>query len=771
MNKWLIGAGAVLVVLILAAVAAILFVDVDRFKPQIRQAVLERTGRTLGFDGKLGLSFWPKLGVAVPATTLSEPGKPEQAAARLGSATVSVALLPLLKGQVVADTVHIQGLDATVERRADGTLSIDDLVGPKASAAPGAATDKPSRRDGLRMLAAIELGGLVITQSRFVFVDRKSDNTITIDGAELALGRIAARGTTPVKLALSFASARPKANGNLTLAAEVVYDLAAGSFAARGVDLIAKFDAGNVHVDRAGVKAARLEFDSAGSRIVVDALDAQASGKIGADAFETTAKAPGLSVDPVSASGQALAASVTMRGARSIDARVDASGLSGKADSLDVVKLSIDATLKESARTVRTSLTTPVRGNLAAGEWSLPKLAGNIAIEDPAVPGGTANIVLDGSAGAQTKREHANVALNANADAINLVVKADIDGFSEPHVGFDVTADKIDIDRYFPPARPASGAGPAPGADKPVGPSAGSEPPIDLTVLDSLNLDGKISIGRLTARKVQVQDLRASVKSAAGALAIAPLTAGLYEGRLDGRVDVRVKGNAMHVVTQLNNVSISPLLMDLARKDLLEGRGTVELDLNTAGANGTALKKALAGRAAVRLNDGAIRGINLAQRLRQAQSLIRSGQIEAAATDTAQKTDFTSLAVSFALTDGIATSSDLDVRSPLLRVGGDGRVDVPAGSVDYTLRASVVGSAAGQGGRELDALRGVTIPIRLTGPFDKLAWQIDWQSAGKEALKSQAAEKLKEKLAPKVDELEGRARQELEKGLKGLFGR
>ena len=78
-------------------------------------------------------------------------------------------------------------------------------------------------------------------------------------------------------------------------------------------------------------------------------------------------------------------------------------------------------------------------------------------------------------------------------------------------------------------------------------------------------------------------------------------------------------------------------------------------------------------------------------------------------------------------------------------------------------------ASTGQGGKDLENLRGVTIPVRLTGPFDQLAWQLDWESAGKEALKSRAKEELKERL--KTDDLEGKAREKAGEALKGLFNR
>ena len=112
--------------------------------------------------------------------------------------------------------------------------------------------------------------------------------------------------------------------------------------------------------------------------------------------------------------------------------------------------------------------------------------------------------------------------------------------------------------------------------------------------------------------------------------------------------------------------------------------------------------------------------------------------------------------------DGIARNDDLDLKSPLIRVGGAGSVDIAAATLDYTVRASVVGTLKGQDGRDINELRGVTVPVKLSGPFDKMRYTIDWSAAAKEALKSKAAEQLKERVAPKLEE---RARD----ALKGLF--
>src|SRR5690606_12095163 len=154
------------------------------------------------------------------------------------------------------------------------------------------------------------------------------------------------------------------------------------------------------------------------------------------------------------------------------------------------------------------------------------------------------------------------------------------------------------------------------------------------------------------------------------------------------------------------------------------------------------------------------------------------GQSEEAASDATKKTDFSSMTISFDIADGIASSSDLDMKSPLLRVEGEGRIDIGAAAIDYTARPSLLATSAGPGRRERDELHGLTIPVRVTAALASPGWKIDWASAARELLESKAADKLKDSLAPKVDELQRKrddAKEDLKgraaEKLRGLFGR
>src|SRR5690606_24590684 len=178
-------------------------------------------------------------------------------------------------------------------------------------------------------------------------------------------------------------------------------------------------------------------------------------------------------------------------------------------------------------------------------------------------------------------------------------------------------------------------------------------------------------------------------------------------------------------------------------------------DVTGQGTTMPALERSLSGSAKVALRDGAILGIDLNKVLQKVETTIaavRGGQAAQSVESRAgggERTAFSSLDASFAIRDGVAHNKDLDVRSPLLRVGGNGTIDIPAQSVDYLLRVSLVGTLAGQGGAERSALRGVTLPVRVTGPFASLSYSVEVERLARDALKQELTKQLEERLLGK----------------------
>src|SRR5213076_757374 len=105
--------------------------DPNRYKDDIQRMAMERTGRTLRLQGELKLVFFPSLGVGVGGVTLSERGSQREFIS-LQSARASVKLMPLLRGQVIVDTVRLSGFRAQLVKNKDGSYNFSDLLEGKA---------------------------------------------------------------------------------------------------------------------------------------------------------------------------------------------------------------------------------------------------------------------------------------------------------------------------------------------------------------------------------------------------------------------------------------------------------------------------------------------------------------------------------------------------------------------------------------------------------------------------------------------------------------
>jgi AsmA protein len=333
---------------------------------------------------------------------------------------------------------------------------------------------------------------------------------------------------------------------------------------------------------------------------------------------------------------------------------------------------------------------------------------------------------------------------------------------AEPY-NFDASIDKINFDRYLGAAEREPQA-------KPEGKRAKQEKetdaPVDLSALKGIHAKGRLQVGQLEVRGLKLSELSAQVDAANGRVAVAPHSAKGYEGTIAGELTVDANRNQVALKETLKGISIGPILRDFADQDRLEGKGDIALDVRTAGATVNAMKRELDGSAKVLLRDGAIKGINLGEIIRKAQSMLGGGSSSAAQGQSAgdgQKTDFSELSASFDIKNGVAHNEDLEAKSPLFRLGGAGDINIAKSSLDYLAKASVVATSRGQGGKEREDLAGLTIPVRLTGPFDDLSYKVDTRGLARDALKSKAGGKIKERLEGNRDKLEDRVKDLLKR--------
>jgi len=71
-------------------------------------------------------------------------------------------------------------------------------------------------------------------------------------------------------------------------------------------------------------------------------------------------------------------------------------------------------------------------------------------------------------------------------------------------------------------------------------------------------------------------------------------------------------------------------------------------------------------------------------------------------------------------TDGIGVIKGLSLKSPLLRMEGSGKIDLPEQHLYYHATVALVKSCEGQGGKGLHDLPNYPIPVTISGPIGNL---------------------------------------------------
>ena len=293
---------------------------------------------------------------------------------------------------------------------------------------------------------------------------------------------------------------------------------------------------------------------------------------------------------------------------------------------------------------------------------------------------------------------------------------------------FDLSLDAIDADRYLPPAAEGDTA------------SAGGAGELPMETLRALDVDGQVKIGKLKIMNLNATDISVTVKAKDGVIAVAPISAKLYDGAYSGNIglDASASQPKLTVSEKLSGVQAGPLLLDLQGEDRLTGSGDVEAKLSAVGVNAAAMKKTLNGTASFAFTDGAINGINIAETIRNAKAKVLGGS--ASSSDAPKKTDFSELTGSFLVKDGFVTNDDLSAKSPLLRIEGEGNVDLAKESIDYRATATVVATTQGQGGDDLTDLAGIPIPIKIGGTFSEPSYGLDFEALAGALMKSKVTD-------------------------------
>jgi AsmA protein len=762
----------VLLVLLIAVAAVLLSTfDPNRYKGLAIDWMKAHHQRTLAIDGPIRLSVFPRLEVQVSAVSLSEAGRSERFAS-IEEAALAVQVLPLLSRQVVVDRVLARGVSVVMTRDAKGVRNIDDLL--SAGTAPAAST--PGSSEPAPAAAGQPLRFDV---SRVELADVKAtlrDEQVPLRGdvvlESLVTGRLADKLESPVDLKLRFALQQPQLNGSLagsmrltpdlatqsanlaglqisyqgdapgasdiaaTLKGTLAYDGAKAAVQASGIDLSLAATVGAIKITSSNVTVESFGFDPARKALTLAKLQVRVKGAQAAENFALALDWPNLAVAGTALQGSALSGEVSLSGTHTLNGKFQSAAPSGSFDLVRVpgVVLALDG--KSGAQAMAGKLSADLLLRSTPAFIALEKLALQARLQTPGLQPLALDLGGTLSASAQEARWQLSGKLNTNQFSTDGLARL---AGKVPSVKAQARFDALDINKLLgTPPQEVQAQASAPAA------TAAADTPVNLQGLEGLQAQVALRAGSLVFRQYRVDDAQLEAGLDAGVLKITKLQGRAWGGHIEASGFADARASKLGVQLAASDVNINALLKDVAAKDLLEGTGRVTADLATTGKTVGELRAHLAGQAAMQLRDGAIKGVNLAKSLRRAKATLGGADQDAVekATQT-EKTDFSELSASFQIADGVAKSTDLDAKSPFLRLGGAGSADIGRGRIDYTARATVTNTSKGQEGAELDALRGLTVPVQLSGPFEAIAWKIQWSAIASDLAKAKVGDKLR----------------------------
>ena len=270
---------------------------------------------------------------------------------------------------------------------------------------------------------------------------------------------------------------------------------------------------------------------------------------------------------------------------------------------------------------------------------------------------------------------------------------------------------------------------------------------LPLNTLRTLDLTGQLEVDSLTLKKMNLNKVTVQVRAKDGILRIDPLTAGLYQGTIQNttRIDVRSETPKIETKNNLNSIFIEPLLGDLLGKRLVSGKGGIEADLNFQGLTTRDILNSLSGNLSLLFEKGSVHGVNIPALIRRTSALLKGRQ---PAEPEDQSTDFSSFQASADLQKGLIRKSSLELLSPLLKVKGQGQIDLLQKLLDYDLTVNIPEDIS-EKYSELADLSGSSIPLKIKGDLDSPSYTLALEGVLKDQLRKKG-EKLLDKELDKL---------------------
>jgi len=723
---------AIILLLAIAVFVITQVIDPNEFKPEIEKQAREQANLTLNIEGDLAWQFWPSLGVSIGRTE-ARIADQEALFAALNEASLSVAVLPLLYGQVEMDGIRLAGVEVNLVDAPDGANW--ELIGPQSTAeaeTPEEATSTESAESG-SLDIPLTIPEVIVSDGKVRYRNTVDGTDIVVEHFNLSAQDVNLNEPFALQMSLRYqdqSDMRVDMSLDTVLAADIDNthfvlnpmtldaNIAGATTMPVDVHLEQNLDV-NLTDDTLSIKDLLLTAAGTETRGNVDVKaltgDLQVSGKLATQPFDANKVLQSIGEAPIETT-----------------------------DSNALSKISLDATLGGEPGSVMVKpLTLKLDNSTLSGSAGLASLA-------------SGKIVFD-----------------LLLDTINL------DGYMPP----STEEDSSDA---------AAGTGKTGGTA-----SLSTDELIPVETLRPLLIDGKFAIGSLSYDGISASDLKFAVTAQNGVIKLTQATGKTLDGSFSAQATLDASGKTpkMTASNTVTSVQIQPIAQMALDDDLAKGLFSMTGNYSASGNSEKALMDSAKGTLDLNLSDATVRGLNLYNTLvggvndmlGQFQGLAaamipgqESGKLPSALSEDTKILDLNSKA---RLDKNVAYLDSLDAVLSKGKISGNGWMNIL--NQDFDLKIGMQSPELGTS----KYLTDTTWPLRCEGNLEgnPAKWcgpdKSGFKDIGKQVAAKATQDKLKDKLgiegegdtAEEVikDAAKKKAKEEVDKqiqdGLKKLF--
>jgi AsmA protein len=713
-------AGIVLVLLLISGIVglAILMFDANYFKSQMVDYVKVHTQRDLALEGDIKVTFFPQLGLDSGKMTLSQRNSSKRFAS-IENTHFNIAWWPLFRKQLQIERVTLEGVHANVTIFKNGSTNLDDLLST----------------DGSMGDITFEIDSFKLKNSSANLQDETTGILFSLHGINISTGKLSE--TTPGNVTANFRleSAKPHIDTQVKLNSHFLLELKTKHYEFANFDIAMEGEIAGINNLALNLQGTLNSFPSI-NRATLDKFTIHAKGKLENRKVEAKLDIPKLQLLKNTLSGNTLTFSTSLlQDGENISGTLELPSFEIADKKFKAGNTSANFDFFKAGNTLQGKLSSPLSFDFTSMQLQLPSIISNFSATHPQL-GGKLNASVTGNMQTNFSEQNIKFGLKAKIDDSDVSGNLELQNFSRPAYSFDLDINKLDLDRYLSPEWSKHFRDDAPA--------------IDFSWLKDLNMKGKLRSSEFKFAQLRAKSLIAEIKSDQSTLNIEPIQARFYDGVMQGSFNLSANDiPKVNFRQKLTGVKINSILSDLYPGEAkVSGKGSLIFDLNATGKNMSALRKSLNGSISVTLNRGAVAGLNLTESLLTGKDQL--GTKDSEKTEAAKftvSTPFSELKFSHDITEGKAGSSDFLMKSPIFSVKGEGETMLETGQLNYRLNTTISANLKRNSNGEIARLRGITIPMNITGHYATPNFKLDFGNASG-MKESRPSKKIPEKPAP-----------------------